>query len=232
MKYALVFGILAFALAYRAVQSEFWGWQLLFLNGACCFGGVALAYGGVGARVFLKRADGRLPFLSWLLFWPYHALNLSSLWLFLKRQSRLGTLISPITSRVILGPRLGPSAAKNLFSGDFSVLDIAAELSENRVMRGARHYLSLPLLDTCAPTLDDLRRGACWIEARQNEGPVYVHCALGHGRSATFVAAFLMKSGQAPDADGAIALIRSKRPGIGISAAQRQILRGFELQSG
>lgn len=230
MKYALVFGALAVALLLSAIESGLWPGQMLLLSGALCFGGVALAYGGVGAKTFLKRADGRFPPGSWLLFWPYHALNLLALRGFLRRQKRSEGLISPITERVFLGPRLGEREARELLqNGEISVLDLAAELPETPLLRRARHYLSLPLLDTWAPTPQELRRGAEWIAAREQEGPVYVHCALGHGRSATYVAAFLLASGRASDVDAALALIRQQRPGIGLSAAQKRSLLGLDL---
>lgn len=51
-----------------------------------------------------------------------------------------------------------------------------------------------PTLDFQAPALDDLCEGVRVVEgARALNHSVYVHCKAGKGRSATMVAAFLIK---------------------------------------
>jgi hypothetical protein len=218
MKYAVVFGTLALALLFNATQISFWPAKVLLFSGFLCFGGVSLAFAGLGPRVFLKSRSGRLTPLSWLIFWPYHALNYWALSRFHNRAD----LYSNIENNVWLGAVLSEKDAREWARPGMSILDVAGELS---VFRAADHYLSLPTLDRFAPRLEDLRRGADWIQDRQLEGPVYIHCAMGHGRSATFVAAYLMRSGKAKDVTEALEIMKQQRPTIDLSPVQVELLQ-------
>ena len=63
-----------------------------------------------------------------------------------------------------------------------------------------------------------------FIRRARAEGPVLVHCALGHGRSATFVAAYLLAEGLAASLPEALDLLRRVWPGVRLSDAQRRLL--------
>jgi protein-tyrosine phosphatase len=64
---------------------------------------------------------------------------------------------------------------------------------------------------------------------RLKDGPVYVHCAAGHGRSAMFVAALLLASGRLASVSEAEAFMREKRPEVRLSSSQRELLDMFLL---
>ena len=55
--------------------------------------------------------------------------------------------------------------------------------------------------------------------------PVYVHCAEGHGRSATVVAALLLLTEQVSTVEEAISNVRQARPGVGLNRQQIALLR-------
>ena len=52
------------------------------------------------------------------------------------------------------------------------------------------------------------------------EGPLYVHCAAGHGRSAMLAATLLVRRGHAEDVDAAVALMQRARPGVRLLAVE------------
>ena len=158
-----------------------------------------------------------------MIYAPYYGLNALSL-AGLRRSSRENDC-DEIAPDIYLGCRLnaGDRAAIERLN-IHSVLDLTSEFGESAPLRQL-NYRAQPLLDTGAPTLDELRDGARWIAQAAKDGPVYVHCALGHGRSATFVAAALMQSGAAQDAGEAVEIIRRKRPHIGLSRAQLAVLQ-------
>ena len=54
-------------------------------------------------------------------------------------------------------------------------------------------------------------------------GPAFIHCAFGHGRSATIAAAVLVRRGDAT-LDGVERMLRAARPRIGLNAHQRRAL--------
>jgi protein-tyrosine phosphatase len=104
-------------------------------------------------------------------------------------------------------------------------LDLVAEMPEATSFRKLANYRSLPILDATAPTLDQLRDAIDWVE--RQPGPVFVHCALGHGRSGTVVAACLLARGLASDAKMAVNQLRELRPGVRLNRVQWKVLKAF-----
>lgn len=224
MRLALFFFALFLVCLFRAAVAPAL-WQSLLL-GSCaitCYG-LCLAYTLRRPGVLLKQPDGRLGAFSYILYWPYHLLNL----LLLQAVHRWGrgNAFDRVDDGVYLGRRLMAGEAPILDVMDVqAVLDLTCEFAEPAAVRLRGAYLCIPLLDTMAPSRDDLRRGAVWIDEQRAAGPVYIHCALGQGRSATFVAAWLLLTGRAASVEEALQRIRTARPGIGLAPAQISRLR-------
>jgi dual specificity MAP kinase phosphatase len=88
-------------------------------------------------------------------------------------------------------------------------------------------YLHLPTVDNTAPALDDLRKGAIFIENEiKNKGKVYVHCRQGLGRGPTMALAYLIKTGLT--FNDAFALVRRVRTFINPRAEQISRLKELE----
>lgn len=77
---------------------------------------------------------------------------------------------------------------------------------------GARTCLKLyaaALRLHAAPNAAQIQQGVEWVAKELVEGrPCYIHCAHGHGRSATVLAAVLIATGQASTAEEAVGLMR------------------------
>lgn len=226
MKYAAIFTVATLLLAYLAFSAESYVAKIPLLWCAISTAGLSFAYAFRNPSVFFKRPNGTIGLLGYLLFWPYFLLNYLSLWMF-RRFSDEGP-ISEIVPGVYLGCRLFSSDRRMFQSkGIVSALDLTAEFSELAFVRALAGYKCIPILDTQAPSPEQLRTGADWLERRIEQGPVFVHCALGHGRSATVVAAFLLKSGSASSAEAAIALVGKHRPKIGLHPKQFAALESY-----
>ncbi len=216
-------GVLFTLLGLRLTGSP---WSYVALNAGIGYLLVGLAYWRVWPGVLGKRRDGRLMLSSYLLFWPYHLTNWFTCALF-----RWGLREHPfdrVAPGLFLGGRLMASdrgAFKQ--AGIRSVLDLTAEFSEVGFIRSAPGYACLPILDRTAPNPEELRMAVEFIESRLVHGAVYVHCALGHGRSAVAVAAWMLKSRNANSPEDAIAKLKAVRPGVNPSAAQRQALAEY-----
>jgi protein-tyrosine phosphatase len=227
--YGLVFAVLAANAAFAAALAS--EWVLRGLAGAAALSLllVAVAYFGGGPRLLFKRPDGRRSGWAWAVHWPYFALTAVSyrLTLCLAREAAF----TRITPNVFLGRRLTAGEARRATEGWRAVLDLVAEMPEVPALRAAAHYRSLPVLDATALTPGQLRAAVGWVHAHAASGPVYVHCALGHGRSALVVAAYLLATGQATDAKGAVARLRELRPGVRLSRTQRAVLDTFAVTS-
>jgi protein-tyrosine phosphatase len=190
-------------------------WLLLWP--ALSFGLVAAAYAGAGPRVFGKRPDGRLAPWAVLLLLPYLALTWS-LWHLVRLVSR-----ESCCHEIIPGVWLGRRAlGHELPAGIGLIVDLTAEFPRAAAATAGREYVCLPTLDATAPGEAAFRELVQRLNAWP--GPVYVHCAIGHGRSATVVAGLLLARGLAADARQAEAAVRKVRPGVRLNRAQRALL--------
>lgn len=184
------------------------------------FAAVGAAYFRRTPGVFGKTGDGRLSPLRAALLFPY--LVLSTLFWEVKVRLRREPVFHEIAPNLFLGRR--PRGASELPPGTALVVDLTAEFAAAPgIVTAARRYRCLPTLDHDAPpnrtAFDALVREVAGYDA-----PVYVHCAIGRGRSALFVAAVLRARGCAADNDAAWEQVRAARPVVGLSGVQAAFL--------
>jgi len=227
MKQVLLFGLLAMGFAANTFLVESLVVQVLMGTLALSFFGLAIGFGIIGPGVFLKdQCKGTLSLFSWLIFLPLHLLNLGLLFLIAKLGRERA--YDEIVPGVFLGRRLGSREARPVLErGVQAVLDLTSEFAECRAFRGLTQYCCLPLLDTREPTSEQIQRGVAFMADNCGRGGVYVHCAMGHGRSATFVAAFLLRQGTCRTTAEAEEFIRQRRPRVGLHAGQRKALTAW-----
>ncbi len=217
MIFAAFFLSIAAACAWLAATSGGAAWVLLWP--ATAFAIVASAYVGVGPRIFGKRVDGTTHPVSTLVLlpylWPYRAL-----WWLLRARVDKQAYVELVPGSLFVGRRL---RAREFPSGLACVVDLTCEFESgsHRVLPMIPHYISMPILDAYVPSVDALVD----VVRRINgvDGAVYLHCAEGRGRMALVACAVLLSRGLAPDVDGAVALLRTKRLII-LSGAQRALL--------
>src|SRR5436853_3011609 len=90
--------------------------------------------------------------------------------------------------------------------------------------------MNWPVLDLTLPDLRSLRRIVRAIDgAAKTGGGVYVHCALGYGRSAVVAAAYLLHARLVEEVDQAMARVRACRAGSVFSLHAQAQLRRFAL---
>jgi protein-tyrosine phosphatase len=88
-------------------------------------------------------------------------------------------------------------------------------------------YLWLPVQDKKAPSESQVKAGVNMIQNLVSMNKkVFVHCKLGHGRSPTLVAAYLMSTGMS--LDQALKTIKDARPEIHIEECQLELLKNYE----
>jgi protein-tyrosine phosphatase len=216
MKYAFAFALIGVVLLLLAVEGGGLCWLLLWpaLDGLL----LSAAYAGLGPRVCGKRADGRLAWWAVVLLLPY--LGLTWLVWHLSRFVSRERPCHEVAPTLWVGRR---PFAHELPPGVSLVVDLTAEfVAHPEALRG-RTYLCLPTLDMSAPDEKAFQHLVSRVAGWQ--GIVYVHCAAGHGRSATVAAAVLIVRGLANSVEEAEELMRKVRPGIRLAPAQRSLLR-------
>ena len=154
-----------------------------------------------------------------------HILNWLSLWLAIRLQKE--SAYHEIKPGLWLGRRLIAAEAKFFRSNHAAVLDMTSEFSENGDLLD-NPYLCLPTLDRVAPAGKQLEVAVAFISRYYGERPVFVHCAVGHGRSATVVAAWLLRQDRSLDVDTAVQQIKAIRPGVNLSRDQLSVLQKFK----
>jgi protein-tyrosine phosphatase len=175
--------------------------------------------------LWLKRANGKINPVSYLLFAPLHLLHRISFLL------AIGWIKeSPahqIADNLWLGRRLDAREAEALLGqSPIAVLDMTSEFPERLRLTDSR-YLCLPVVDHSAPTQQQLWRALDFIAANIGERKVFIHCALGHGRGATVAAAWLLEKEPGLSVDAAVERIRAIRPWVRLSADQIAELETF-----
>jgi len=89
-------------------------------------------------------------------------------------------------------------------------------------------FLNLPTIDNTPPSIEDLIRGADFVDSEiKNGGKVYIHCRQGIGRGPSMAIAYLLKLGTT--FDDAFALVKFVRPFI--NPRPLQIARLKELEN-
>lgn len=132
-----------------------------------------------------------------------------------------GDRYSWVTPYLLLGawPRTDDLAALRA-AGVGAILSLRDGAEPARRYRQDRlAFLQVPIRDFAGPTPAQLDACCGFIDAQREAGrAVLVHCALGVGRSASVVLAYLMRDGL--PLGEAMALLREKRPCVSPSAAQ------------
>lgn len=170
--------------------------------------------------ILSKNANGKHSMWGWLLYAPYFLL------------CRLSFTLYRISTRepahVTVGPNLAfgrrPSNHETLASSWVNVLDLAVELPAVRMVRKLSGYQSIPILDGTAPTIQELHFAIEWIRKSVTTGPTYVHCAVGHGRSACIIVGFLISIGAVGSVNEGVEMLRSLRHRVHLNSAQLLVL--------
>jgi hypothetical protein len=183
------------------------GWSVLV---------VGLGYLGLGPRVLGKRPDGTLaPWVVAILL-PYFAVA----WVLWQLRSRAFGV--PAFDEVGPGLYVGrrPLDRAEFPKDARCVVDLCAEFP--RAAPPELRYVCVPTLDTSVPSDAEL---ASLLDAMaREEGPIFVHCAMGRGRSATIAAALLLRRGIATSAQDAVQRLAQVRRGVRLHAVQQAAL--------
>jgi len=110
-----------------------------------------------------------------------------------------------------------------------AVVNLCAERQddEQRLAAANMVYLWLPVLDMCAPSLEQIEQGMQWIHhQRQRNRVIYIHCAAGVGRSAMLLACWYVYY-QRLSAMDPLQQIKSKHPQISLTRRQAHRLNAF-----
>lgn len=232
MRYALAFSVLGIILAVLAIdqawRAEGVGWLLLAVeaDGALVMLALAIAFGLRSAGV---DVEGRTCQTGWrmtiaALLLPYRALGRAALgasgWL--DREGPINRLAPGIfigrlpsrTTRVRLGRE-----------GIDAILNLCWEFPGPSTSARGPVCGHVPILDGAPPTDRQFDEAVRWVADRRAEGRcILIHCAQGHGRTATIAAAVMVRFDLADDADDALARIQAVRPGARPSRTQRSAL--------
>jgi predicted protein tyrosine phosphatase len=200
-----------------------WPWGAFLIWPAVSLGLAAAAYFGAGPGIFQKR-EGRLPWTAWWALAPV-LLGQEISRLYYRRQCRAWDELTP---RVWIGSALSEKEANAAVrQGVTAVLDLTAEFSEPAPFRSVI-YKNIPLLDLTAPTVDQVRDAAAFIEEQSGGGVVYVHCKIGYSRTAAAVAAYLLRSRTVRTVSEAIEFLRRARPTIVIRPEIVTVLNAWD----
>ncbi|MEO8844033.1 MAG: dual specificity protein phosphatase family protein [Kofleriaceae bacterium] len=204
---ALVLGYVAATIPYAWI---FW-WPVAVLVAAW------FVYLASAPGAFMKQPDGRLPWYAWVVWAPIFV------WQWLAHEFVRAFSKEPVANEVAPGVWVGRRPRTSELRPDIKiVIDLCAELPAARGVTDHRSYVSIPTLDARSPSPEQIASAVDRVVA--TEGPALIHCAFGHGRSATVAAAVLVRRGDAT-LETVEATMKVSRPRIGINRIQRAALR-------
>ncbi len=181
---------------------------------AVAYGWIGLGYLKLGAMVFGKNSRGNRAFWAWCVLLPFllpwRPIRKTVAW--------LGG--EDCFNRVAPGIYVGRMCSLRELPADTAlVVDLTAEFLEARGIRKRFAYRCLPTLDRGVPSAPSL---ACLVQELSSfDGPLYIHCAAGHGRSAMVAAAVLVARGMTRNIEEAIAHMKRSRPRIRLTELQK-----------
>ncbi|TWU09910.1 hypothetical protein Pla52o_58090 [Novipirellula galeiformis] len=200
MKYGTSFAILAALMAIYTFHNGSWFYILLWP--ALSFALVSIAYFGAGTVVFGKRPNGTLSPGHSVLLAPFLA-YLALVW-HLVRYFFRESAYNQQTENVFIGRRLLSDERPSHFD---HIVDLTCEFNEPVGLRSPG-YISFPTLDGHYMAPDVLTQRAAQVA--KLDGNVYIHCAQGHGRTATFAIAYLLHVGLWTSVDDAVKYVLKK----------------------
>ncbi|AVP98544.1 hypothetical protein C7S18_15715 [Ahniella affigens] len=222
VRIGLLFLLSSLASIWLAWRSGSWALAVIGGHVTAALALLGAAYVTSRPSLLGKQAEGQRHLAVTILILP----NLALQALLYRMLRPIAFPPAQISDRVLLGPRLTASDAALLDQHRVTaILDLTAEFAEPVSLIRARAYKCLPVLDGEAPTPKDLSEAMGWISAQQ--GAIYVHCALGHGRSASIVAAWLVHSGECASLDEALRRLKSLRNRAGLNPAHMTSVKAF-----
>lgn len=216
---ALAVFLLSFSLGQIAVALEYGGWTWLLTWPALASLGLSVAYFAHRPGALGKRLSGTIAVWAWPLFLPYFAFA----WL-LWRTHRIITR-EDAWNEVAPGLFLGRRAEPRELPDVPVVVDLTAEFVAPPAIRQLSGYRCLPTLDATAP---DDERFLMLVNALASTPRLFIHCAQGHGRSATLAAALLIRRGLAASPGQAEEQLKKKRPAVALKRVQRALLERLQ----
>jgi hypothetical protein len=237
MRFMFVFGLLGMflaALAMRLTRDAHGAWWWLVSAAgylASCFLAVAAIYGLRAAGFSVEDIPRRSveSFILRAILLPYLALGGATL--YFARWFDSEGLLNPVAPGLFIGRLPFPwECASVRNAGVQAVLNLCWEFPRlSRLDRDPRlATVHVPILDAAAPTGSQFQTAVDVVTRWHATGwCVLIHCAQGHGRTATIAAAVLVRLELAADAGEALARVRAVRPFAVPSREQKAALMQY-----
>jgi protein-tyrosine phosphatase len=218
-RYGLIF--LMISLGFLAIASRCEGAAMGLLAWfSLGFSLLAAAYLLERPQLFGKRPNGTLAPWAVVVALPVVVLNYG-LWTFksLLREEPANHEVAP---RIFVGRLPLPG---DLPEGITAIVDVTSELIAHPQVRIHPGYRVYPMLDDGFVEAGELER--IIAELVDLPGAILIHCAAGHGRSATLAAALGIARGHFADPEHAETAMRRVRPKIKLRRQQRERLAAW-----
>lgn len=88
-------------------------------------------------------------------------------------------------------------------------------------------YLHLPVVDWDLPSLEQVEQFFQFLESSDN-APALVHCAMGVGRTGTFVGCYRVRAGMGAQEAVELTNLESPLPGVTMNSEQMLFVTNFE----
>lgn len=185
-----------FATMLVLIASLSWTWfglLLIWIAFNMCYVGYNYS---ITNPYFIKNKRGNVSLVKRILFQPYLLT-----YVLLRKFNQMYKPVIPfeLMPQFFVGGYLNPKQAKTLFKDKNTiVIDVSAELIENRYFKKQCTYYFMPSLDIAATMEDEINviinRITTLYLHKPTHAKVYLHCAMGYSRSMYLAKYVLMRS--------------------------------------
>ncbi len=175
---------------------------------------VGLAYLHSNAK-FIKRANGTISIINKIIYFPY-IIVYKIIWKYFRKNSKHP--IIEILPQVFVGARLSSKDVIDLsIDASMTVIDLSAELEENKIIRKNCRYFSFPLLDIGAINQKEIEEILDLVSEKYTniklDEKIYIHCLMGYSRS-IFIGVLFLKRQLNINIKEAIDIVKEKSPQV------------------
>ena len=220
MKYPIFFIAFLVFLTYKAIFIENLFLKIILIWFSVSFGFLAMVYIFNKPEWLGKKHNGKINILNLMIYLPWFFFSLI-VWHIQRIISKENPFDEIIENKIWYGRRLLASEISEKFD---AVIDLTSEFIEPNIIVDRFEYISLPLLDGIKPNKNFFKKLKEIIPQIKNK-KIFVHCAQGHGRTAT-VTLFIMKNLNFIDKyEDGLKKILQFRPGAKVSKEQFEFIR-------
>lgn len=190
-QFYLVFGTIFFLIGLTLIDNYHWSYQIAYWIS------INLYLVGNHYRIdnsnFIKNQNGEIKFWKKIVYLPY-LLAYYLMWLYNRKIEK--NSVTEIFPQVYTSAKLTSAEYKSLaLSKKDFIIDLSAELPDNKWIKQNCKYLAAPILDIGISNKKQIKKTLTYLlntyRTKEKDSRIFIHCTMGYSRSSMLAILFL-----------------------------------------